>query len=132
VIDGLKIWGSPYTPQFGNWHFMKSRAKIDRVWQSIPGDTDILVTHGPPKGILDIAEDRHHSIEFCGCSALKKQVLKMPNLKIMCFGHIHNNTDIINAGTMQLSISDTIFSNGSVLTDGKFGKLSSNGNIIEL
>ena len=132
VIDGLKIWGSPYTPQFGNWHFMKSRAKIDRVWQSIPGDTDILVTHGPPKGILDIAEDRHHSIEFCGCSALKKQVLKMPNLKLMCFGHIHNNTDIINAGTMKLSISDTIFSNGSVLTDGKFGKLSSNGNTMEL
>lgn len=132
VIEGLKIWGSPYTPQFGNWHFMKSRAKIDRVWQSIPDDTDIIVTHGPPKGILDIAEDRYHSIEFCGCSALKKQVLKMPNLKLMCFGHIHNNTDIINAGTMKLSISDTIFSNGSVLTDRKFGKLSSNGNIIEL
>jgi len=132
VIDGLKIWGSPYTPQFGNWHFMKSRAKIGRVWQSIPDDTDIIVTHGPPKGILDISEDRYHSIEFCGCSALKKRVLKMPNLKLMCFGHIHNNTDIINAGTMNLSTSDTIFSNGSVVTDGKFGRLSSNGNIIEL
>ena len=132
VTDGLKIWGSPYTPQFGNWHFMKSRAKIGRVWQSIPDDTDIIVTHGPPKGILDISEDRYHSIEFCGCSALKKRVLKMPNLKLMCFGHIHNNTDIINAGTMNLSTSDTIFSNGSVVTDGKFGRLSSNGNIIEL
>jgi len=111
---------------------MKSRAKIGRVWQSIPDDTDIIVTHGPPKGILDISEDRYHCIEFCGCSALKKRVLKMPNLKLMCFGHIHNNEDIINAGVMKLSISDTAFSNGSVVTDGKFGRLSSNGNIIEL
>ena len=132
VIDGLKIWGSPYTPTFGAWHFMKSRAKINKVWVAIPEDTDILVTHGPPKGILDVSEDAYNSIEYCGCRALKKRVLKMPNLKLMCFGHIHNNKDIINAGVMKLSISDTAFSNGSVVTDGKFGKLSSNGNMIEL
>jgi hypothetical protein len=33
---------------------------------------------------------------------------------------------------MKISKQETLFSNGSVLTDGKFGKLSSNGNIIEL
>jgi hypothetical protein len=33
---------------------------------------------------------------------------------------------------MKLSVSDTIYSNGSVVTDRKFGKLSSNGNIIEI
>jgi hypothetical protein len=54
------------------------------------------------------------------------------NPKLVCFGHIHNCEDIINAGTMKLSVSDTIYSNGSVVTDGKFGKLSSNGNIFEL
>ena len=43
-----------------------------------------------------------------------------------------DSEDIINAGTMKLSISDTIYSNGSVVTDGKFGKLSSNGNIFEI
>jgi hypothetical protein len=48
------------------------------------------------------------------------------------FGHIHNCKDIINAGMQKLSICDTWFSNGSVVTDGKFGKLSSNGNIIEI
>ena len=32
----------------------------------------------------------------------------------------------------KLSICDTWFSNGSVVTDGKFGKLTSNGNIIEI
>jgi Icc-related predicted phosphoesterase len=102
------------------------------VWQHIPDDTDIVVVHTPPKGILDLAYNRDHTLEFCGCSALKKRVLNLPYLKLVCFGHIHNNDDIINAGTMKLSTQDTIFSNGSVVTDRKFGKLSSNGNIIEL
>ena len=132
TIEGLKIWGSPHTPSFGNWCFMKQRAKLDKVWKQIPDDTDIVVVHTPPKGILDLAYNRDHTLEFCGCSALKKRVLSLPNLKLVCFGHIHNNKDIINAGTMKLSIQDTIFSNGSVVTDGRFGKLSSNGNIIEL
>ena len=52
--------------------------------------------------------------------------------KLCLFGHIHNCEDIINAGIMKLSMRDTIYSNGSVVTDGKFGKLSSNGNIIEI
>jgi Icc-related predicted phosphoesterase len=130
-IEGLKIYGSPFVPTFGNWSFMKARHKLFDMWEAIPEDTDIFVVHGPPKGILDISESRDHHLEYCGCSALKKRVLKL-NLKLCCFGHIHNTRDIINAGTMKLSILDTIFSNGSVVTDGKFGTLSSNGNIIEL
>lgn len=130
-IEGIKIWGSPITPMFNNWSFMRKRESLDKLWKRIPEDTDILITHGPPKGVLDISEDRMHNIEFCGCGALKKRILKL-NLKLVCFGHIHNAKDIINAGTMKLSILDTIFSNGSVVTDGKFGILSSNGNIIEL
>ena len=54
------------------------------------------------------------------------------NPKLCLFGHIHNHQDIINQGTMTLSGLDTIFSNGSVMKDGRFGKLSSNGNIFEL
>jgi len=50
--------------------------------------------------------------------------------KLCLFGHIHNCEDIINAGTMKLSMRDTISSNGSVVTDGKFGKVMSNGNVI--
>jgi Icc-related predicted phosphoesterase len=132
TIEGFKIWGSPYTPTFGNWCFMKQRSKLDKLWQSIPVDTNIIVVHTPPKGVLDLSYSREHELEFCGCSALKKRVIKLPNLKLVCFGHIHNNKDITNAGIMKLSNQDTIFSNGSVVTDGKFGKISSQGNIIEL
>ena len=132
-IEGLKIHGSPIVPTFGNWYFMKSRSKLFEFWdKSIPIDTDILVVHGPPKGILDLSYNRDNVLEYCGCSSLKKIILNKLNLKACLFGHIHNNEDIVNAGVMKLSICNTIFSNGSILTDGKFGILSSNGNIIEL
>jgi len=132
-IDGLKIHGSPITPSFGNWSFMKRRDKLDKHWEnSIDDDVDILITHGPPKGILDISDNVDHFLENCGCKALKRHVITRIKPKLMLFGHIHNSDDIINAGTMKLSICDTIFSNGSVVTDRRFGKLSSNGNIINL
>lgn len=131
-IEGLKIWGSPNTPTFGQWAFMKSRDTIDRLWQQIDDNVDILIVHGPPKGILDQSYSREGVYERCGCNALKKHVLYRIKPKLMCFGHIHNHKDIINAGILQLSDYNIIFSNGSVVTDGKFGKLSSNGNIIEL
>ena len=131
-IEGLNIWGSPNTPTFGFWAFMKAREKINRVWEHIPTETDILIVHGPPKGILDQSYSRDGVYERCGCNALKKHVLNRIQPKLMCFGHIHDHEDIINQGTLKLSNHLTIFSNGSVVADGKFGKLSSNGNIIEL
>lgn len=48
------------------------------------------------------------------------------------FGHIHNNGENINAGTFQNPNLKTLFSNGSVVTDRKFGQITSNGNIIKL
>ena len=71
------------------------------------------------------------NIERCGDKSLLNRVLEV-NPKLCLFGHIHNCGDIINQGTMKLSTLDTIFSNGSVMKDGRFGKLTSNGNIIEI
>jgi Icc-related predicted phosphoesterase len=130
-IEGIKIWGSPVTPTFGEWAFMKARHKTHELWQQIPDDTDIVVVHGPPATMLDLSYNRENQLESCGDSALMKRLLDI-NPKLCLFGHIHNCKDIINAGTRKLSIRDTIYSNGSVVTDGKFGKLSSNGNIFEI
>ena len=128
----IKVFGSPQTPSFGNgWAFNKKREKMHEHWKHIPDDIDIIVTHGPPKNILDLSYDRDNNLECCGDSALRKRIIEIKP-KLVCFGHIHNNEDIVNAGTMKLSNYDTVFSNGSVVTDGKFGKLSSNGNIFKL
>jgi len=53
-IEGVRFWGSPWTPTFVDWAFMLDRGQLlhDR-WMQIPEDTDVLITHGPPKGIGD-------------------------------------------------------------------------------
>lgn len=133
--DGkLKIYGSPYTPTFGNWSFMKARHKLHEVWKKIPNDVDILITHGPPQSILDLAYEFDGStIKQCGCSALLKRVKEIEPMYHL-FGHIHNSYDgkLINSGRTQLSDCKTEFINSSVVTDGKFGRLTSVGNYIEI
>ena len=94
-------------------------------------DKDILVTHTPPKGCLDLSYNRNHELEFCGCSNLLKAVFRVEP-KLHLYGHLHSGQGILNAGQMKLANLDTIFSNGSVITDGKFGKLSSHGNVFEV
>jgi Icc-related predicted phosphoesterase len=132
VIDGIKIFGSPHTPNFGNWAFMKERTKLERFWRlAIDEDVNIVVTHGPPKGILDKSYDRENNLECCGDKSLLNRILEVqPTYSL--FGHIHNCKDIVNAGIQKLSVCNTFFSNGSVVTDGRFGKLSSNGNLITI
>jgi len=132
VINGIKIFGSPHTPNFGNWAFMKERNKLERFWRlAIDEDVNIVVTHGPPKGILDKSYDRENNLECCGDKSLLNRILEVqPTYSL--FGHIHNCKDIVNAGVQKLSVCNTFFSNGSVVTDGRFGKLSSNGNLITI
>ena len=132
VLDGIKIFGSPHTPQFGQWAFMKARHKLERVWgMAIDDDVDVIVTHGPPKGILDLAEDRNGCLEYCGDKSLLNRV-KEVNPKLVLFGHIHNARDIVNTGIRKLYGLETIFSNATTVTDGKRGELTSNGNVIEI
>ena len=47
-LYGYKIYGSPYTPEFCGWAFMEEREDLKLIWEKIPTDTDILITHGPP------------------------------------------------------------------------------------
>ena len=110
-IDGIKIWGSPISPEFCSWAFNRKRGdQIQKHWDLIPNDTDILITHGPPYGILD--ECRYHNGNpHQGCENLKNEVVNRIKPKIHCFGHIHeaygekhiNNIHFINASTCNLS-----------------------------
>lgn len=90
-IEGLKIYGSPWQPRFFDWAFNLMRgAELAEKWKLVPADTDILVTHGPPNGILDEV-DRGIWIENTGCEELIKKVedLAKNKLKFHIFGHIH-------------------------------------------
>ncbi len=93
-FGGYKIWGSPWTPTFCNWYFMKPRGEeLAKVWAKIPLDTDILVTHGPPFGILDYVGRGTRRGVRCGCEDLRL-VLDNLSLKLHVFGHIHGGYGI--------------------------------------
>ncbi len=91
-IEGLKIYGSPWQPRFFDWAFNLNRgAELAEKWKLIPNDTDILITHGPPNGILDEVP-RQYWVENTGCEELRKKVEKIAKfgrLKLHVFGHIH-------------------------------------------
>jgi Icc-related predicted phosphoesterase len=102
---GLNIWGSPVQPEFKNWAFNVARGTaIRRYWKMIPTDTDVLVTHGPPFGVLDQVNP---STAHLGCEELAKAVEEIkPRLHV--FGHIHgghgssasDGTQFVNASVV--------------------------------
>lgn len=88
IIDGIKIYGSPWQPEFCNWAFNLSRGEpLKQVWSKIPDDTNVLITHGPPYDILD----RCHDGRRVGCSDLRQRIGQLPSLKAHLFGHIHES-----------------------------------------
>lgn len=131
-VDGVKFWGSPLTPEFGiDWAYNRDRGKIHKAWAKIPDDTQVLITHGPPKSFLDVSENRRHELELTGCAALASRISNLKSLKANLFGHIHNNDRIINQG---LRIHNGVtYSNAACITDRKFDDgLSSFGNILDI
>ncbi|MDB0072743.1 metallophosphatase domain-containing protein [Flavobacteriaceae bacterium] len=107
----VKVYGSPWQPEFYNWAFNlpKNGQDLMRVWNEIPKDVEILVTHGPPQGILDISGPPHNQGDL-GCSLLRVKVDEIKP-KIHVFGHIHgsygykfmNGTHFINASILNES-----------------------------
>jgi len=129
-VEGIKIFGSPYTPTFGNWSFMKSRATINRLWETVTEPADILILHGPPKGILDLSYDRDGILERCGDNTLHK-LIKGMKPKLVCFGHIHDNQDILNFGTF--TRNGVTYSNAAAVKDGEMDKgIKHHGNLFNL
>ena len=89
TLGGLKIWGSPCSPYFMGMAFNKRRGEeIRQVWQKIPQDTDILVTHTPPFGVLDGG---------LGCEELSDRLLKVKP-KMHVFGHVHGEYGLQESG----------------------------------
>lgn len=86
-IDNLRIWGSPVTPWFYNWAFNKQRGQdILSHWQKVPENTDILIVHGPPYGVLDIVVNEKH----VGCRDLLKTIQQVKPKLVIC-GHVHES-----------------------------------------
>ena len=85
VVDGVKFYGSPWTPEFGGWSFaLRGPTHAKNVWANIPQDTQVLITHGPAHGILD----RTIYGDLAGCQELFLRICDVLP-KVHIFGHIH-------------------------------------------
>ena len=131
TLNGLNIYGSPWTPWFHDWAFNSPRYEPDKTefmkerWALIPETTHVLLTHGPPHGILDEVGRPQHRIHQ-GCNELRKRVEALPNLQIHSFGHLHNN--------MQMYYHDSgkVFINAAQMDDTHFDRLVKNPIYFEL
>lgn len=133
-IDGIKFFGSSWSPTFGSdrWVFNKARGKMAEVWKNIPDDTEVLITHGPPQGILDLTSDIEGNgrQKICvGCKSLYNRIQELPRITYSLFGHIHNESGCINSGIF-VDSKNIKYINASV-TDIKYN-LINNGYIIKL
>ena len=98
--DMIKVWGSPWQPEFYNWAFNLPRNgdELKEKWDMIPMNTDILVTHGPAFGYLDTVEYKRHI--HLGCELLTERI-QVVKPKIHVCGHIHSGRGITyNDGTL--------------------------------
>ncbi len=105
-VEGFQIYGSPWQPKFGGWAFNLRRGEeIAKVWSRIPADVDLLLTHGPPQGVLDRSAQGH----LCGCESLAERLTEIhPQYHV--FGHIHEGygecrrgqTTYLNASVVDL------------------------------
>jgi Icc-related predicted phosphoesterase len=105
-IRGLKIFGTPWVPDLPTHAFHKRQSALAELWARIPSDLDILVTHTPPKGILD-ESSRGRSL---GCPALAHEMQRL-SPRLHCFGHIH-------ASAGQQRMGETLFINASSIESG--------------
>jgi Icc-related predicted phosphoesterase len=78
----LRVYASPFTPSLsGDWGFQYHPNEGHNF--EIPETVDIVITHSPPKGILDYTDGRR-----AGCPSLFQAVARA-RPRLHCFGHIH-------------------------------------------
>ncbi|MHA2012794.1 MAG: metallophosphoesterase family protein [Candidatus Helarchaeota archaeon] len=84
-IEGIKIWGSPFSKEFNGWSFMKYDHELKEIWDLIPEDTDIVITHTCPFGILDQVGWKNQ-----GSQTLLNRIKEIQP-KIFIGGHLHEH-----------------------------------------
>jgi Icc-related predicted phosphoesterase len=113
IINDIKFYGTPWQPWFYNWAFNipRNTDELRKKFEKIPLDTDILITHTPPKSILDYVPRSHEQV---GCEILLENINKIkPSVNV--FGHIHESygnkkvgeTEFINASVLNINYKYT-------------------------
>lgn len=101
-IAGLNLWGTPWVPNLRQWAFYVSDDQDQARAELIPEGTDVVISHGPPYGILDLLGSQEH----VGSKPLARRLEQLVPPVVIC-GHIHES------GGQVVSQGETTFVNAS-------------------
>lgn len=87
TVSGIKFWGIPHVPNLSRWAFHAEDYILDDLFAAIPADTDVVISHGPPLGILDYTIPRYGS-QHAGSQAAIDMLERVRPQLFFC-GHIH-------------------------------------------
>lgn len=108
TLDGLRVYGAPWQPEFGGWAFNLPRGEpLREKWALIPDDTQVLITHGPPYGYGDRTSHARRSLPDgrTGCVDLLARVRAVAPA-LHAYGHIHEDGGTwIEGGTMFANVT---------------------------
>lgn len=109
AFRGLRLYAAPWVPDLPGHAFHQPPDALRRKWAAIPAGIDVLITHTPPAGILDVSS-RGRAL---GCPMLRAELPRIAP-RVHCFGHVH-------ASAGQRRIGDTLFVNASAMISGGRG-----------
>ena len=85
----FKVFGSPYSPAHDLWAFSYLPEEASSLWDKIPLDTDVVLTHTPPKSHCDESRDRGAA----GCEDLRQMLWRARPRLAIC-GHVHEGRGV--------------------------------------
>jgi len=87
--QSVRFFGAPWVPELRGQAFFKDDPKLRSCWSQIPEGLDVLITHTPPAGVLDVSS---RGLQL-GCEYLAEE-LKKKKPALHCFGHVHASSGI--------------------------------------
>ncbi len=99
-VAGLSFYGAPWVPELRGFAFYATEEELIEKWKLIPAGIDVLITHTPPEGILDLP---FNGTRHIGCTHLRQE-LKRIRPRLHVFGHVHASYgDVTEEGTRYIN-----------------------------
>lgn len=118
-LEGIKFYGTSDQPECG-WAFGKLPDELEQSYNNIPDDTEVLITHCPPRGIQDLAVNSNYpNGKRFGSIELLAALNRLPKLKAHLYGHIHYSHGILHHNNI-------IYSNAAICNEYYFPEFKEN------
>jgi len=89
MLNGVKLWLTPWSNQFFDWAFMKQHEDLEPIYAQIPEDVDILVSHQPPYGYGDLYDNIGNGKKDHVASQELLYHIERVRPSIVVCGHLH-------------------------------------------